>query len=42
MIFTFANDEFIINNSFDIIDLNSLKMNFDFFFILTLTIFDLF
>ena len=38
MIFTFVNDEFIINNSFNIIDLNSLKIKFDFSFIFIFTI----
>ena len=41
-IFTFVDDEFIIINSFDIINLNSLRMNFDFFFIFILTIFNSF
>ena len=39
-VFAFANDESVINNSFDIINLSSLKMNFDFSFIFTPTIFD--
>ena len=42
MIFIFINNEFVINNSFEIIDLNSLKIKFDFFFIFIFTIFKLF
>ena len=38
--FIFINVKFIINNSFNIIDLSSLKMNFDFSFIFIFTIFD--
>ena len=38
--FTFADNEFVINNSFNIVDLSSLKMNFDFSFIFIFTIFD--
>ena len=41
MTFTFANDEFIVNNSFNIINLNLLKIKFDFLFIFILTIFEL-
>ena len=41
-IFTFINNKFVINNSFDIVDLGSLKMNFDFSSIFILTIFDSF
>ena len=40
--FIFINIKFAIINSFIIVDLGSLKINFDFFFIFILTIFDLF
>ena len=40
--FIFANNKSIFNNSFNIADLNSLKMNFDFLFIFILMIYDSF